>query len=131
MGKRHRETDPIQKARGGTTGNKNAAKVKNDCDNITIVPPSGERGTSTDYTLKRLARDNHDDLLDAIEAGELSVNQAAIRAGYRKKLSHAEKCVAEFRKAENRLEPLRVIVAELDTHEVEVLKDWLSTPTMN
>lgn len=90
------------------------------------------KGKSTrDHITKRLARDNRDDLLDAIEAGELSVNAAAIRAGYRKKLSHAEKCVAAFRKAENRLEPLRIIVAELDPHEREVLKDWLTTPTPN
>jgi hypothetical protein len=43
-----------------------------------------KRSETTEYTLARLARDGHDELLDAIEAGEMSVNAAAIQAGYRK-----------------------------------------------
>ncbi|MFM9062865.1 MAG: hypothetical protein ACKOOI_07505, partial [Pirellula sp.] len=39
---------------------------------------------SNDYTLRRLARD-FPEMLDRIEAGELSVNAAAIQAGIRKK----------------------------------------------
>lgn len=129
--------DSIRNAQKGTTiaearanpaaahGGDRKSEAVNQVDIINL----NQGGTSSDYTLRRLARDNRDDLLDAIEAGELSVNAAAISAGYRKKLSHAEKCVAAFRKAENRLEPLRIIVAELDPHEVEVLKDWLTTPT--
>jgi hypothetical protein len=38
------------------------------------------KGTDTTYTLRRLARDNPA-MLDKIEAGELSVNAAAIQAG--------------------------------------------------
>jgi hypothetical protein len=83
-------------------------------------------GTSTDYTLRRLARDGRRELLSAIEKQEISVNQAAIAAGYRKKKSPAELVVANFRKCENRLEPLRVIVCELDEYEVNVLKDFIS-----
>ena len=41
-------------------------------------------GTDTKYTLRRLARDAPE-MLDRIEAGELSVNAAAIQAGIRKK----------------------------------------------
>lgn len=51
-------------------------------DNIKLL--SGTGGTSTEYTLARLARDDHNDLLDAIAGGEISVNAAAIQAGYRK-----------------------------------------------
>ncbi|WP_436716392.1 hypothetical protein U8335_02265 [Roseiconus lacunae] len=35
-------------------------------DNVTLK----ERGNSSEYTLRRLARDGHDELLDQIEAGE-------------------------------------------------------------
>jgi hypothetical protein len=41
-------------------------------------------GTDTEYTLRRLARDAPE-MLAKIEAGELSVNAAAIKAGIRKK----------------------------------------------
>lgn len=43
---------------------------------------SSIRGTGTEYTLRRLARDCPE-MLDKIEAGEMSVNQAAIAAGIR------------------------------------------------
>jgi hypothetical protein len=49
-----------------------------------------KRGGNPEYTLRRLARDNPE-LLDKIEAGELSVNQAAIK-------DDAE-CLAMFRQA--------------------------------
>jgi hypothetical protein len=42
-----------------------------------------EQGTSTSYTLRRLAR-NHPELLERFAAGELTANQAAIHAGFRK-----------------------------------------------
>lgn len=87
-------------------------------------------GTSRDAALRRLRKDQPK-LHAKVLSGELSAHAAMVEAGYRKKLSHAEKCVAAFRKAENRLEPLRVIVAELDPHEVEVLKDWLNIPRPN
>jgi hypothetical protein len=75
------------------------------------------------YTLRRLARDAPE-LLDKIEAGEMNVNQAAIAAGIRKKPSNAEKAVAAFRKSENRLEPLRLMVGMLEPYELAVLRDW-------
>ena len=45
---------------------------------------TNSRGTGTDYTLRRLARDAPE-MLDRIESGELTVNQAAIEAGIRKR----------------------------------------------
>ena len=81
-------------------------------------------GTGTDYTLRRLARDCPE-MLDKIEAGELSVNAAAIAAGIRKKPTQAEICVKAFRKAENRLEALRLITSELEPHEAAVVRDWI------
>lgn len=50
-------------------------------DNSTLK--SG-RGTSADYTVARLRRDDPR-LADAVERGELSANQAAIRAGFRRR----------------------------------------------
>jgi hypothetical protein len=91
------------------------------CNNIT---PS-IRGTGTDYTLRRLARDCPE-MLDKIEAGELSVNAAAIAAGIRKKPTQAEICVKAFRKAENRMEALRLITSELQPHEAAVVRDWIA-----
>ncbi len=74
--------------------------------------------------LRRLARDCPE-LLDKIEAGELSVNAAAIAAGIRKKPSQAEICVKAFRKSENRLEAIKLIVGELEQFEKNIVRDWL------
>jgi hypothetical protein len=79
-------------------------------------------GNDTEYTLRRLARDCPE-MLDKIESGELSVNAAAVKAGIRKRPSKAEICVSAFRKAENRLEPLRLIVAELEPFEAAIVRD--------
>jgi hypothetical protein len=81
-------------------------------------------GNGADYTLRRLARDCPE-ILDKIESGELSVNAAAVKAGIRKRPSKAEICVSAFRKAENRLEPLRLIVAELEPFEAAIVRDWI------
>jgi hypothetical protein len=81
-------------------------------------------GTDTEYTLRRLARECPE-MLDKIEAGELTVNAAAIAAGIRKKPTKAEVCLAAFRKSENRLEPLRQIVAELEPFEAAIVRDWI------
>jgi hypothetical protein len=54
-------------------------------------------GNDTDYTLCRLARDAPG-LLSKIEAGELSVNAAAIKAGIRKKPTAYEIALKAVRK---------------------------------
>ncbi|NBW17216.1 MAG: hypothetical protein EBR82_55485 [Caulobacteraceae bacterium] len=79
---------------------------------------------TVEYTLRRLARDKPE-LLDKIEAGELSVNQAAIQAGIRKKPTPEEQCVKAFRKSQSRLVPLKVIVLSLEPHELSVIADWV------
>jgi len=99
-------------------------------ETLNIVQGIAPAGNSRDAALRRLRKDQPK-LHAKVLSGELSAHAAMVEAGYRKKLSHAEKCVAAFRKSENRLEPLRVIVAELDPHEVEVLKDWLTIPRPN
>lgn len=81
-----------------------------------------QHGNDTDYTLRRLARDCPE-MLDKIESGELSVNAAAVKAGIRKRPSKAEVCVSAFRKAENRLEPLRLIISELEPFEAAIVRD--------
>jgi hypothetical protein len=64
-------------------------------------------------------------MLDKIEAGELSVNAAAIQAGIRKKPTHAEICVKAFRKTENRLEVLKAIVGTMEPYEAAIVRDWV------
>jgi hypothetical protein len=119
--------DAIRDAKPGTKLGEVIEMAKDDAKRIkqgtrTDLLPDNIRkssgGTDTSYTLRRLARDNPE-LLDKIEAGELSVNQAAIQAGIRKRPSQGELCVKAFRKAENRLEVLKLIIAELDEHEIK------------
>lgn len=83
-----------------------------------------DRGPTTKNTLRRIARDKPE-LLDRIESGELSVNAAAIQAGIRKKPTQAEICVKAFRKAENRLESVKLIVNELEPYEAAIVRDWI------
>jgi hypothetical protein len=75
---------------------------------------------SSDYLLRRLARDCPE-LLDRIESGELSVNAAAIQAGIRKKLSHAEQCVRAFDKAPDKLSIAASILERLEPQERNAL----------
>ncbi len=67
--------------------NPNGRKGKSRVDNIN----STKGGNDTTYTLRRLARD-YPALLDKIEAGELSVNAAAIQAGIRT-IQNAWRCI--------------------------------------
>jgi hypothetical protein len=64
-------------------------------------------------------------MLDKIEAGELSVNAAAIQAGIRKKPTPTEMCIKAFGKCENRLTTLKLILDVLELHEAAVLRDWI------
>ena len=81
---------------------------KHAVDNVNGRPA----GNSRDAALRRLRKDQPE-LHAKVLSGELSAHAAMVEAGYRKKLSHAEKCAAEFRKVENKtelLEQLRQIV---------------------
>jgi len=71
-------------------------------------------GTDTEYTLRRLARDAPE-LLDKIESGELTVNQAAIQAGIRKKPSHNDTALKAFRRSQDRVGLLRDILSAFIT----------------
>lgn len=81
------------------------------------------KGSNNKRDLARIARDQPE-LLDKIETGELTVNQAAIQAGIRKKPTPAEIIVKTFAKIEDRLETLKKIVGTLTDSEREVVKDW-------
>jgi hypothetical protein len=105
---------PLRDPKGGRP------KKEDNLSNLQVTPP----GNSNERVIRRLARDCPE-MLDKIEAGELTVNAAAIAAGIRKKPTKAEVCVAAFRKAENRLEPLRQIVAELESFEAAIVRDWI------
>lgn len=101
---------------GAPVGNHNASKKgspDNKGDNITFDPAQTSkagRGTSTNYTIKRFARDiaNKDtpnehrklleQLLADVRAGTLSVNKAAIQAGYRRNLSDYDRWLQLTRK---------------------------------
>lgn len=98
--------------------------------------PKPKRDNSTNFVeigstnkneniLRRLARDQPE-LLDKIESGELTVNQAAIQAGIRKKPTPTEIIVKTFAKVEDRLETLKKIVGTLTDSEREIVKDWLT-----
>lgn len=67
------------------------------------------QGNDTTYTLRRLARDSPD-LVDAIAKGEMSVNQAAIKAGIRKKPTPLKELLRWWKKAtpEERTEFLKL-----------------------
>ena len=82
-------------------------------------------GNSRDAALRRLRKDRPD-LLERVLANELSAHAAAVEAGFRKKPSQAEICVKAFRKAENRLEAMRLIVGEMQPHEAAVVRDWIT-----
>lgn len=81
-------------------------------------------GNDTDYTLRRLARDAPE-MLDRIEAGELSVNAAAIQAGIRKKPTPEEICIKAFGKAQDKLKTLKAIIDTLEPYEAATVRDWV------
>jgi hypothetical protein len=82
-------------------------------------------GNSKAYTCERLQRDAPE-LFAEVEAGRLSANAAAIAAGIRKKPSHAEVAVKAFRKAENRLEAMRLMIESIDdVVEIKLIEDAL------
>ena len=80
---------------------------------------------SNQNVLRRLARDNPE-LLNKIEAGELTVNQAAIQAGIRKRPTPEEAALKAFGKAQERLQVVRSILDALSDSERQIVKDWLS-----
>jgi hypothetical protein len=100
--------------------NPNGRKGKESSNNITRL----NRGTDTTYTLRRLARDAPE-ILSKVQSGELSVNQAAIAAGIRKKPTPEETTLKAFSRATERLLVLRSIVDTLTDSERQILKDWL------
>jgi hypothetical protein len=67
---------------GGDGSNQYIRKSKG--SNATLAPI----GRGCDYILARLERDGFSELLAKVQNGKLSVNAAAIKAGYRKKPKH-------------------------------------------
>ena len=128
--------DAIRNAKGGTVGDAVETAKANPAKNKKGGrPPKSEsrkgsnfeplpKGNDNKRVLARLARDCPQ-MLDRIEAGELSVNAAAIQAGIRKKPTPEQICVREFKKCDSRLGTLKVIVESLEPHERAVVMDWL------
>lgn len=58
---------------------KGAVGVQKKTNNISI----SQHGTSSEYTIRRLLKEDRQDLVDKILANELSANAAAIQAGFR------------------------------------------------
>lgn len=79
-------------------------------DNVNLKTKGGN---DTEYTLRRLARDCPE-MLDKIEAGELSVNAAAIQAGIRKKPTPEEQCRAAFMRCSDQRAMLKELQALVD-----------------
>ena len=84
-----------------------------------------DAGNTNGYLLRRLARDAPE-ILAKVQSGELTVNQAAIAAGIRKKPTPEQTAVKAFSKVTERLVALRSIVDTLTDSERQILKDWLS-----
>lgn len=91
---------------------------QHDLPSNNVTGQEAKTGNSKAYTCERLKREAPE-LFEQVVAGELSANAAAIKAGIRKRPSQGELCVKAFRKAENRLEVLKLIIAELDEHEIK------------
>lgn len=70
--------------RGAPEGNKNASKTNVDNINICNDDKVTGDGTSTTYTMRRLAKDAPE-LHKAVVSGELSPNAAALQAGFRRR----------------------------------------------
>ena len=75
---------------------------------------SYERGTTNENILRRLARD-HNGIFEKVKSGELTINQAAIAAGIRKKPSHNDTALKAFRRSQDRTELLRDILSAFIT----------------
>jgi hypothetical protein len=106
--------------------NPNGRKGKESDNNVIRL----RQGNDTTYTLRRLARDNPE-LLDKIEAGELTVNAAAIQAGIRKKPTPEQQCLRGFKKSSSRLDVIRRVIDELQPHELVVVRDWIEMKLKN
>ena len=76
---------------------KNGGDRKSDqIDNVKLKDTKG--GNNAEYTARRLKRDNPE-LLEQVEAGELSLNQAAVKAGFRQATQTLPKDPSELGKA--------------------------------
>jgi bifunctional DNA-binding transcriptional regulator/antitoxin component of YhaV-PrlF toxin-antitoxin module len=78
-------------------------------NDLTSVKFIEVKPNSNGAVLRRLARDCPE-MLDKIEAGEMSVNQAAIAAGIRKKPTPEEVCIKAFKKCEDQQAVLRMLI---------------------
>jgi hypothetical protein len=113
--------DAIDRATQRKPGNESGANqyVKDEGGIFNNIQDSrAPTGTSRDAALRRLRKDRAD-LHEKVLRGEISAHAAMLDAGFRKKPSQAEICVKAFRKAENRLEALQLIWAQLEPHEIE------------
>lgn len=116
--------DAIDRATKQEPGGGKNQHTSKDCLFNNVQEAKAPAGNSKDAALRRLRKDRPD-LHEKVIEGQLSAHAAAVEAGFRKKPSHAETCVKAFRKAENRLEPLRLILADLEPHEAVVASDWI------
>lgn len=66
------------------------------------------------------------ELQQKVASREISLNQAAIQAGIRKKPTPEETALKAFGKAQERLQVVRSILDALTDSERQVVKDWLS-----
>jgi len=116
----------IDKATKREPGDGKNQYTKQECLVDIINEAERPTGTSRDYAIRRLRKDRPD-LLEKVIAGQLSAHAAAVEAGHRKKPTPAEVCVRSFRKAENRLEAVKLIISELEPHErlalIELLRE--------
>lgn len=99
-----------------------------DISDIVTNKTSDDRGNSKTYTCERLSK-VAPELFEEVKAGRMSANAAAIQAGIRKKPRPEEVCIKAFRKTENRLEAIKMILGELKEHERQMLIEILREAT--
>ena len=97
-----------------------------------LLPSDSEtsysKGETKAYQCERLSK-VAPELFEEVKAGRMSANAAAIQAGIRKKPKPEEVCVKAFRKTDNRLEAIKMIVSELKEHERQMLIEILQGAT--
>lgn len=98
----------------------------NNVSTITNKGRATKQGNSRAYSLSRVQRSCDPATVAAVMAGDISPNAALVKAGIRKKPTPEEIGISAFRKADNRLEFLKRIIAELEPHEAAVVRDWVA-----
>ncbi len=102
---------------GAPEGNRNAAKSEENKGSITTIASAKDRGRK--YVISRLKRDRPE-LAQKVISGEMTANEAAIEAGFRKRMVSMPADPAELIKAMQKRLKARVVVLDEQAEEVVI-----------